>query len=219
MQTPSSRDRLIQLISDLDEDSVLSLVEERIGAGDDPYQIVEDCNEGMRLVGQRYEQGVYFISGLIMSGEIFTEVIERIGPLLKGQPDRKSSGNVLIGTVSGDIHDIGKNIAGMLLTCYGFSVTDLGVDVPPAEFAARAIEIQPDIVGLSGLITSSFAMMQKTVEMLRNEATAHRLTFPIVIGGGTIDEKVCRFVGADYWVSDAMTGVRLCQQIMARSRK
>ena len=121
---------------------------------------------------------------------------------------------MLVGTVSGDIHDIGKNMVGMLLACHGFDVIDLGVDVPPAEFAAKAIEIKPDIVGLSGLITSSFESMKATVGVLRVEAQQHQLTFPIVIGGGMIDDQICRYVGADYWVSDAMSGVRLCQRLM-----
>lgn len=219
MQTSNTRENLIKLLADLDEDAVLRLVDQRVGAGDDPYQIIEDCNEGMRLVGQRYEQGQYFISGLIMSGEILTEVVERVGPLLNGQKAKKSSGSILLGTVSGDIHDIGKNIAGMLLSCYGFTVTDLGVDVPPAEFTAKALEMKPDIIGLSGLITASFEMMQKTVTALRAAAQTHGLKFHIIIGGATVDEQVCRFVGADEWVTDAMVGVRLCQKFVESSKQ
>jgi len=103
----------------------------------------------------------------------------------------------------------------MLLSCYGFKVIDLGVDVLPAEFAAKAVEVKPDIVGLSGLITASFGMMKQTISALRTEAENHQLTFPIIIGGGMIDEQVCRYVGADYWSKDAMAGVRLCQSLMA----
>ncbi len=120
-----------------------------------------------------------------------------------------------MGTVAGDIHDIGKNITGMLLACYGFTVIDLGVDVPPAVFASKATEIKPDVVGLSGLITASFDAMKATVAALRAEAQAQHCSFPIVIGGGMIDEQVCRYVGADYWVNNAMDGVRLCQRLTA----
>lgn len=213
-----TRDQLINLLADLEEDEVLQLVHRRIAAGDDPLQIIEDCNEGMRLVGERYERGEFYVSGLIMSGEIFREVVEYVQPLIERQTNGQSSGRVLVGTVSGDIHDIGKNMVGMLLACHGFDVIDLGVDVPPAEFAAKAIEIKPDIVGLSGLITSSFESMKLTVGVLRAEAQRCQLMFPIVIGGGMIDEQVCRFVGADYWVNDAMSGVRLCQRLMADDR-
>lgn len=209
-----TRDQLINLLADLEEEEVLRLVQQRVAAGADPLQIIEDCNEGMRLVGQRYERGEFYVSGLIMSGEIFREVVEYVQPMLEQRATDESSGRVLVGTVSGDIHDIGKNMVGMLLACHGFTVVDLGVDVPPAEFAAKAIAVKPDIVGLSGLITSSFESMRATVRVLRAEAQKHALSFPIVIGGGMIDEQVCRFVGADYWASDAMSGVRLCQRLM-----
>jgi methanogenic corrinoid protein MtbC1 len=203
------------LLTDLDEDGVLHQVQQRLNQGDDPLRIIEDCNEGMRLVGQRYERGEYFVSGLIMSGEIFREVVELVQPLLPPKTQGQPAGTVLVGTVAGDIHDIGKNIAGMLLSCYGFTVIDLGVDVPPVLFAAKAIEIKPDVVGLSGLITASFDAMKATVAALRAQAEEQHCTFPIVIAGGMIDEQVCRYVGADYWVNNAMDGVRLCQRLMA----
>lgn len=213
MTTQTRRQQLIHLLTDLDEDGVLQQVRQRLSRGDDPLRIIEDCNEGMRLVGQRYERGEYYVSGLIMSGEIFREVVELVQPLLPQKVQGQPSGKVLVGTVSGDIHDIGKNIAGMLLVCYGFTVIDLGVDVPPAVFASKAIEVRPDVVGLSGLITASFDAMKTTVAALRAQAQEQRCSFPIVIGGGMIDEQVCRFVGADYWVSNAMDGVRLCQRL------
>lgn len=216
MEHPESRNRLSALIADLEEDAVLALVQARLAAGDDPLQIIDDCNAGMQVVGQRYENGEYFVSALIMSGEIFREVVELVQPLLAKRTNGHSSGLVLIGTVSGDIHDIGKNILGMLLSCYGFTVIDMGVDVPPADFAQKAIEVKPDIVGLSGLITASFEMMKETIRVLRAQAAAHQVSFPIMIGGSMIDEQVCRYVGADYWEKDAMGGVRLCQELMAK---
>jgi methanogenic corrinoid protein MtbC1 len=214
MSDTNAREQLITHLVDLDEDIVLDLVKERLAAGDDPLQIIEDCNEGMRQVGLRYERGEYFVAGLIMSGEIFREVVELVQPLLVSYAPAQSAGRVLIGTVQGDIHDIGKNMTTMLLECYGFSVIDLGVDVPPAEFAAKAIDVKPDIVGLSGLITSSFESMKNTVSVLRATANKHGFAFPIMIGGGMIDDQICAFVGADYWVGDAMNGVRLCQRLM-----
>jgi methylmalonyl-CoA mutase cobalamin-binding domain/chain len=214
MNTEKPDYNLIHLLADLEEEAVLKLVSERLAAGYDPMKILEDCNEGMRLVGQRYENGEYYIAGLIMSGEIFREVVEIIQPLMVTKTDQKSSGRIMVGTVSGDIHDIGKNMVGMLLSCYGFAVIDLGVDVPPAEFAAKAVEFKPDIVGLSGLITASFEMMKQTISALRVESEKHNLSFPIIIGGGMIDDQVCQYVGADYWLKDAMAGVRLCQSLL-----
>jgi methylmalonyl-CoA mutase cobalamin-binding domain/chain len=215
MKAFNPTNQLALLVANLEEDAVLELVQQRLDAGDDPLQIIDECNEGLREVGQRYEKGEYFIAGLIMSGEIFREVVELVHPLLEKQVDGNSSGRVLVGTVSGDIHDLGKNMFGMLLSCHGFDVIDLGVDVPPAEFAAKAVENRPDIVGLSGLITSSLEMMKETVLLLKAEAAKNKLAFPILIGGGMIDDQICRYVGADYWVKDAMAGVRLCQSFLA----
>ena len=215
MNSNKSDQDLVHLLADLEEETVLEIVRERIQTGDNLMQILEDCNEGMQIVGKRYEQGEYYIAGLIMSGEIFREVVEMVQPLLVRNSDKESSGCIMVGTVSGDIHDIGKNMLGMLLTCYGFTVIDLGVDVPPVEFSAKAVESKPDIVGLSGLITASFEMMRETVLGLRQEAEKHKLTFPILIGGGMIDDQVCQYVGADYWLNDAMAGVRLCQSLLA----
>jgi methylmalonyl-CoA mutase cobalamin-binding domain/chain len=217
MKSSSPKSQLAQLIANLEEDAVLELVQRRLDAGDDPLQIIDECNEGMREVGQRYEKGKYFIAGLIMSGEIFREVVELVHPLLEKQVNGNSSGRVLVGTVSGDIHDLGKNMFGMLLACHGFEVVDLGVDVPPAEFAAKVVETKPDFVGLSGLITASYEKMKETVAMLRSESRKHNFSFPIIIGGGFIDEQICQYVEADYWMPDAMAGVRLCQDLLRKS--
>jgi len=217
MSEPNSNSQLAQLVADLEEDTVLALVKQRLDAGGDPLQIINECNEGMREVGQRYEKGEYFVAGLIMSGEIFREVVELVQPLIERQSEGNASGRVLVGTVSGDIHDIGKNMFGMLLSCHGFDVTDLGVDVPPDVFAAKAVETKPDIVGLSGLISASFETMKETVTALHTQAKGHRLSFPIIIGGGMIDEQVCQYVGADYWMPDAMAGVRLCEELLRKN--
>lgn len=219
METPNLNSRLAQLVADLEEDAVLALVEQRIAAGDDPLTILDECNEGMRAVGLRYEQGEYFVAGLIMSGEIFREVVELIQPLLEQQVQGSATGRALVGTVSGDIHDIGKNMFGMLLACHGFDVIDLGVDVPPDVFAARAVEVRPDFVGLSGLITASFETMKETVKALRQAEREHGLSFTVIIGGGMVDEQICEYVGADYWMADAMAGVRLCQDLLQKNRE
>ena len=213
MKSPNPDKQLAQLVADLEEEAVLQLVQQRIDSGDDPLQIIDECNEGMREVGQRYEKREYFIAGLIMSGEIFREVVELVHPHLEKQVNGDSSGRVLVGTVAGDIHDLGKNMFGMLLACYGFDVVDLGVDVPPAEFAAKVVETKPDFVGLSGLITASYEKMKETVAMLRSESRKHKISFPIIIGGGFIDDQICQYVEADYWMPDAMAGVRLCEEL------
>jgi len=209
------RNRLIELVADLKEKEALDLVQIRIQMKDDPLAIVEDCQEGLRLVGERYEKREYFLSGLIMAGEIFREVMEFLAPLIEVEFQGNESGLILLGTVKGDIHDIGKNNLSLLLTGYGFTVHDLGVDVPPVEFLNSALILHPDIIGLSGLLTSSYDSMRETVQVLRSTTDLKVASTPIVLGGNQLNEQVCRYVGADAWVTDAMTGVRLCQSLRA----
>ena len=206
---------LIHHVAELDEQAVLALVRKRLSDGDDPLSIVEECQEGMRQVGERYEQEQYFLAGLIMAGEIFREVMELAQPAIEAQISGGESGRVLLGTVQGDIHDIGKNIQGMLLSCHGFTVYDLGVDVPPARFLAEARRVKPDIIGLSGLLTSSYDVMRDTITLIRNASVSDLAGTPIIIGGTSITEQVCKYVGADYWIINSMEGVRLCQRLLA----
>jgi methanogenic corrinoid protein MtbC1 len=206
-------------ISELDENGVLATVAACLDAGEDAAAIIAACEEGMRLVGLRYEQQEYYLSGLIMAGEIFREVLEMARPALEESLAGASSGRVLIGTVQGDIHDIGKAILQIALSAYGFTVEDLGVDVPPEAFAERAASWQPDIVGLSGLLSTAYEAMRDTVALLRKSASpSGGAPVPILIGGGLINEQVRGFVGADYWCRDALEGVRLCQRLMAERR-
>jgi methanogenic corrinoid protein MtbC1 len=210
---------LVRLVADLMEQETLDLVRVRLEEKDDPLTIVEDCQEGLRLVGERYERQEYYLSGLIMAGEIFREVMELLSPVIEGSFIGSESGVILLGTVEGDIHDIGKNNLSLLLTCYGFTVHDLGVDVPPAEFLRMALQIQPDIIGLSGLLTSSYDSMLETIRLLRASPDLKIAEASIVIGGNQLNEQVSQYVGADGWVTDAMEGVRLCQKIMAGEKR
>ncbi|MCC6605288.1 MAG: cobalamin-dependent protein [Anaerolineae bacterium] len=212
--TESERQSLIAHVADLNENEVLALVEQWVAQGHDPLAIIEDCQEGLRQVGERYERQEYYLSGLIMGGEIFREVMELVQPIIQEQFTGKDSGVILLGTVQGDIHDIGKNNLSMLLTCYGFSVHDLGVDVPPSEFLQQAEQLRPDIIGLSGLLTTSYDAMKETIDLLRASDEAALRTVPIIIGGNQLNEQVCQYVGADYWLNDAMSGVRLCQKLL-----
>jgi methanogenic corrinoid protein MtbC1 len=202
---------LIEAISDLEEATALALVRHRLAAGDDPLRIMGDCQEGMRQVGRRYEQNEYYLAGLIMAGEIFRQVMELLRPFVECQISDRATGSILLGTVKGDIHDLGKNIVNMLLSCHHFAVHDLGVDVPPDTFVRQAAEIRPHVIGLSGLLTSAYDAMRETVTLLR----AGGYQGPIVIGGGQMSKEVWQYVGADYWTKDGVAGVELCRRLIA----
>ncbi len=212
--TNDPRAELIQRVADLKEQEALALVQARLDMNDDPIHIVEDCQEGLRQVGERYERQEYYLSGLIMAGEIFREAMEILTSIIEVRFSGNASGVILLGTVAGDIHDIGKNNLSLLLTSYGFTVHDLGVDVPPSEFLYKALEIRPDIIGLSGLLTSSYDSMRETVQLIRRSSDRQVASTPIILGGNQLNEQVCEYVGANEWVTDAMTGVRLCQRLI-----
>jgi methanogenic corrinoid protein MtbC1 len=212
------RAELIRRVADLKEQEALALVQTRLEMNDDPLHIVEDCQEGLQQVGERYERQEYYLSGLIMAGEIFREAMEILTPIIEVRFSGNENGVILLGTVAGDIHDIGKNNLSLLLTSYGFTVHDLGVDVPPSEFLYKALEIRPDIIGLSGLLTSSYDSMRETVQLIHGSTDRQIAATPIVLGGNQLNEQVCEYIGADDWVSDAMTGVRLCQRLINNHR-
>ena len=212
------RTELIQNVADLKEQEAITLVRVRIEKKDDPLAIVEDCQEGLRQVGERYERQEYYLSGLIMAGEIFREIMEILSPIIEVRFSGHDSGVILLGTVEGDIHDIGKNNLSLLLSSYGFTVHDLGVDVPPQEFLNKALQFKPDIIGLSGLLTSSYDSMRETVRMLRTLDDRQITSIPIILGGNQLNEQVCNYVGADDWVTDAMTGVRCCQKWLVKRK-
>ena len=206
---------LIERIAELDEDGALAEVRRRVAAGEDPFSIVDDCQRGMRFVGEHYQSGRYFIYGLIMAGEIFGEAVDAVAPLLPDTRSHGTSGTVVLCTVQGDIHDLGKNIVAILLRSYGYTVHDLGVDVPPAEVVRRTRELAPDIVGLSALLTGAGPSMKETVKQLRLAERQAGHATPIIIGGGQADQQFCEAIGADLWAHDAVHGVRLIRQAVA----
>lgn len=191
-----------RLIADLEEDAALLLVSQRLEAGADPLSLVEECRAGMSLVGERYEKGEYFLSDLVMSAEVFKSAIALIEPRLRNGVTASVIGQAIVGTAHGDIHDIGKNIVVAMLRCSGFEVHDLGVDVAPQAFVDKARETGARVVGISVLLTTSFATLKQTVQALRAlDGVA------VLIGGGPVNEMVCEHVGADGWGKDAMEAV------------
>ncbi len=218
MNKPVPIINLSDLVADLQEKSVLREVQRRLQNGEDALKLVQECQEGVREVGERYEQGAYYISGLVMAGEIMRQIGELVFPLLKSQVSRRASATILIGTVQGDIHNIGKDIVNALLRCYGFKVIDIGVNVHPEQFRLKTEEFKPDIVGLSCLLHSCYEATKTTVGLLQS-MRGSRGNQPAVIVGGLVNQEICDYVGADSWADDAIAGVRLCQQLVSKNKK
>ena len=183
-----------------------------------PMSILNTCQQALRVVGERYERQEYFISGLIMAGELFKEVLDLVQPAEQIVPCGPVAGTILLGTVAGDIHDIGKNMFATSLRGFDFQVIDLGVDVSPATFLSEVGRYRPDVVCLSGLIMAAFETMRATVRLLRSQEEQLGYRPPVVLGGSIIDGRVCRFAEADSWSTDAMEGVRICQDFVVRAR-
>jgi len=203
------------LLTELKEQEVLEEVGRLLKKGEPPLHILESCQRALRYVGDNYEQGRYYLSGLMMAGEIMRQVSEMLQCVLEKSIHAKASGRVLLGTVQGDIHDIGKNLVGVILRCHGLELYDLGVDVSPEAFLKGALEFEPHVVGLSGLLCASWDTMRETIALLRGNTQGGGSYVSTIIGGGLMDEKVCKYVGSDYWAPDAVNGAKLCRQLVA----
>lgn len=206
---PTLTDELVNAVADLQEETALKLIEQRLETGTDPIDIMNKCKEGMAIVGQRFEESEYFLPELILSGEIFKKIMDLVLPKFEGKRD-ETAGKVLIGTVEGDIHDIGKNIVIFMLQANGFEVVDIGVDQTPEMFVEKIREISPSVVGMSALITTAHAAMKRTVEAITDAGL--RDTIKIMIGGGQVNQDVLNLVGADAYGQDAFEAVELCRK-------
>jgi 5-methyltetrahydrofolate--homocysteine methyltransferase len=201
---------LIKAMVDMDEAKALQETKTLLEGGFDPLKILEACSTAMEAVGKRFESGEYFLPHLMMAGEMLKQVSDLIKPLIREEKTASEKGKVLIGTVKGDIHDIGKNIVTFLLETNGFDVRDIGIDQPPQHFVDAVREFRPRVVGMSGLLTLAFDAMKETVQAL--QAAGLRDQVKIMIGGGQVTDKVREYTGADAYGQDALAGVRLCKQ-------
>ena len=200
-----SLDEISNAIKELEEEKVLQLVKEKLDSGEDPIKILDACRKGMAEIGKASGDTV-FLTDLIMAGEIFNQAMEILMPKLANE-STKNLGKVVIGTVEGDIHNIGKDITINFLKAEGFEVIDLGVDVPPQKFVEAIKEHNPPVVGMSGLLTLSIEPMKKAIEAIA--AANLRDKVKVIIGGERTDEEVRKHVGADAWTNDAIDGVKM----------
>jgi len=203
--------QLVQQIAEMQEDDAVKLAREMLDSGYDPVKLLGHCREAMEIVGKRYAEGEYFLPELMLAGEMLKSIGEMAKPLIKqDESSAKTAGTVLIGTVQGDLHDIGKNIVTFMLEINGYKVVDLGIDVPVANFVESIKEHKPQVVGLSGFLTLAFDAMKNTVEAIREAGL--RENIKIMIGGGQVDETVKNYTGADAFGLNAMDAVSLCKQ-------
>ena len=204
--------RLVDAMADMNEDETLALARAMLDGGFSPLRVLELCREAMDIVGKRFEKGEYFLPELILAGEILEQVGAMAKPLIKTAPGTapQTLGRVLIGTVHGDLHDIGKNIVTFMLDINSFEVKDIGIDVPAEKFIEVIRDFKPQVLGLSGFLTLAFESMKETIAAI--EAAGLRGQMKIMIGGGQVDDRVRAYTGADAFGNNAMAAVALCRK-------
>lgn len=202
---------LTQAIGDLDEDLAVQMLEEFVASKpgvEEAYQVVGACQQGMSVVGDLFEKNEYFVGDLIFAGELLSRAVEILKPVIGGDNMNKI-GAIVLGTVEGDLHDIGKNIFASMVGAAGFEVYDLGIDVSPAAFVEKVKEVKPQILGMSGVLTLAIDSMKATVDALKEAGIRDQVK--VLIGGNPVTEDASKQIGADMFTTNAAEGVKICQ--------
>ncbi len=202
---------LTNAIGELDEEKALSLLTEFIASNpseEEAQAAVNACQQGMKVVGDLYEKSEYFVGDLIFAGELLSSAINTLKPVLASE-NKSNVGTIILGTVHGDLHDIGKNIFKTMAEAAGFVVHDLGIDLPASAFVEKLKETGPAIVGLSGVLTLALDAMKQTVDLLKEEGL--RDNVKVIIGGNPVSVEACKHIGADAFTTNAAEGVKICQ--------
>ena len=205
---------LAKALGDLKEDEAIAITQEKLDANADPMGILAEASKGMETVGTRFSKGEYFIPDLVYSGEILKRINEMVRPKLSGGLAAKTGGKVIIATVAGDIHDIGKDIVVFMLEVAGFQVYDMGVDVPIQKIVNKLKETGAPVIGLSGFLTLAYDAMKFTIDAIK--AAGLRDKVKIMIGGGQITPEIVKYTGADAYGKDAIEGVTLAKKWLAK---
>ena len=203
---------LVDAMANMREQEALNVAEKMLNDGEDPLRVLALCREAIEIVGKQFEVGKYFLPELVLAGEMLKRISKMAEPFLEQDSEVRIErlGKVVIGTVEGDIHNIGKDIVTFLLDVNGFEVHDLGVDVPPQRFVEAIKEVQPEVVGMSALLTLAFESLKSTVEAIKEAGLRDHVK--IMIGGGAVDEEVREYSGADAYGEDAMAAVNLSKE-------
>lgn len=207
-------EKIKELMGDLEEDELMALSDNMLDNDptvDEANRFISACQEGMDIIGERFQSGEYFVGDLIYAGELLMDILNKFKPVI-GSEEAKSAGTILLGTVKGDLHDIGKNIFGSMSEAAGFKVVDIGVDQTIESFTEKIKEIKPDIVGLSGVLTLAIDSMKETIAGFSEAGV--REDIKVIIGGVPVSKDVCEHVGADAFTTNAAEGVNICKDFM-----
>ena len=193
------------------EGEVKKLLDEKLAAGVSADEILAECNRGMVELGHRFAAGQCFLPELMFGGMIMKAVMAKLNPLLTAGPGRQAVGKVVIGSVQHDVHDIGKDIVTMMLRGVGFEVIDLGIDVAPAKFVEAIRKHQPQVLGLSVLLTTCFKSVSATVEAVKQSGLRDGLK--IMVGGAAASQLMAESTGCDFYGKTAVDGVHFASRL------
>jgi len=212
-------DALQRITNDVIELNILDIekaLDSAIAVGVKPREILDRCvKEGLESVGERYKTGEYFLSELIMAAEATDRIMQQMVPRLVSEEGQHVLGKVVVGTVAGDLHDIGKNLLVAMLKGVGFEVYDIGVDASPDKFVEAVRKHKPNIIGMSALLTTCVPMFENTIEAL--EKAGLRKNTKIIVGGAAASEEVAKNVGADAYGENAWDGVKIARALLPSS--
>jgi methylmalonyl-CoA mutase cobalamin-binding domain/chain len=210
----TQQESLSQVMADLNEEEIKRLIKEKIKAGVPANQILKECQSGMAEIGNRYETEEYFVSELMYAGEIMKDIMADLGPMLGGEAKTEPSrGKVVLGTVKGDIHDLGKDVVALMLRGVGFDVIDLGVNVPPEKFVEAVKESSAAVVGMSVFLTMAYESATATVNAIKEAGLRDKVS--IMIGGGPVTELVREKTGCDFYGKDAVAGTNYALKVVS----
>jgi 5-methyltetrahydrofolate--homocysteine methyltransferase len=214
MLDPRISTRLKELVLNLDRAGVEKATREALEAGDSPQDIIsEGLSRGMEEVGERFERREFFLPELMLSAKVMKTALDILRPHIT-EKSQKSAGRIVLGTIQGDVHYIGKNILAAVLEGEGFTVFDLGEDVPPEDFVSKAEEVQPQIIGISALISTAVSKMAEAIIMFRE----HGLAAKIIVGGAAVTKTSVETIGADAYGKDAWAGLKEIRKLINGGR-
>jgi methylmalonyl-CoA mutase cobalamin-binding domain/chain len=201
-----------EAIIELKYDDISTMVQSALNDGCNPLNILNSLKQGLDVVGERYHNKEYFLSELFMAGETMSAAMEVLTPALAAtrSEDQEAEGTVVLGSIQGDVHDFGKNIAKIFLTASGFNVHDLGVDVPPSTFVDAAIDKNADVIGISAILSATQPVSREVVIELQRRGL--REQFKVILGGTGVTKRAIQEYGIDEAVNDATDGVNIIKQ-------
>jgi 5-methyltetrahydrofolate--homocysteine methyltransferase len=209
-----SEEDLKQAIVDLKYATISDMVKEALNSGMDPMTVLDNLKRGLDVVGSLYHNKEYFLSELFMAGETMRVALDVLTPALSSNLEYKDAGKIVMGSIEGDVHDFGKNIAKNLLTASGFAVYDLGVDIPPVKFVDEAVRVDADVIGISAILSSTQPTSAEVVAELKARGLRDKIR--VILGGTGVAKRAIKEYGVDAAVNDATEGVTIIKGWLMR---